>query len=216
MKLIARTLIWISVFAVTFALVEATVVVYLRALYYPDGFAFPLRLVTLEHLRIELMREAATIGMLVSMAAIAGKKRWEQFGYFIVAFGLWDIFYYVWLKVFTGWPATLIDWDVLFLLPLPWIGPVIAPVLIAVVMVVCGVLLLERLQSGKHFAPTLIPWSIAIAGTAVVLYSFVYDIQATLRMAEPQPYRYGLLATGLLLYVLSFWTSCRAPAANRN
>jgi hypothetical protein len=55
-----------------------------------------------------------------------------------LAFGVWDIFYYVFLKVLTGWPHSLMDWDILFLLPLPWWGPVIAPVSIAVLMILWG------------------------------------------------------------------------------
>jgi len=33
---------------------------------------------------------------------------------------------------------SLLDWDILFLLPLPWWGPVLAPVLIALLMIVWG------------------------------------------------------------------------------
>ena len=52
-------------------------------------------------------------------------------GAFALAMGVWDIFYYVFLWVFTGWPASIVDPDVLFLIPLPWWGPVISPTLIA-------------------------------------------------------------------------------------
>ncbi len=215
MRTFVRPLVWVCVFGITFGLVEASVVVYLRSLYYPDGFTFPLRLVNRGHLMVELMREAATIGMLVAVAALAGKRRWEQFGFFVIAFGVWDIFYYVWLKVFLDWPAAITDWDVLFLLPLPWIGPVLAPVLISVLMIACGILLLGRLHSAKHFAPTIVSWSLGILGTVVVLYSFVYDVDARLHMALPQPYRYSLLIAGLVLYMLSFWTSCRVTSVRK-
>jgi hypothetical protein len=213
---IARTIVWISVFAITFAFVEASVVVYLRALYYPGGFEFPLRLVSISHLQVELARETATLGMLVSVAALAGRVRWEQFGYFLVAFGVWDIFYYVWLKVALDWPATLADWDVLFLLPLPWIGPVAAPVLISLVMIVCGVILLRRLREGSLFRPRLISWSLSIIATAVILYSFINDVPATMQGADPQPYRYELLGAGVILYIGSFWIAClRLPQQPR-
>ena len=55
----------------------------------------------------------------------------EEFAGFVVVFGVWDIFYYVFLRVLVTWPASLLDWDILFLIPLPWVGPVLAPVLIA-------------------------------------------------------------------------------------
>jgi hypothetical protein len=208
---IGRTIVWVSVFAITFAFVEASVVVYLRALYYPAGFEFPLRLVSIAHLQVELAREAATLGMLVSVAALAGRKRWEQFGYFLVTFGVWDVFYYVWLKVALDWPAALTDWDVLFLIPLPWIGPVLAPVLISLVMIACGVILLRRLREERFFRPRLVSWSFSIIATALILYSFITDVPATMQGADPQPYRYPLLGAGVLLYIASFWIACLRP-----
>ena len=61
-------------------------------------------------------------------------------GYTAIAFGVWDIFYYVFLKIIYDWPKSLFDWDILFLLPLPWWGPVLAPVCIAALMIVWGTL----------------------------------------------------------------------------
>jgi hypothetical protein len=211
-KNISRSVVWVSVFAITFAFVEASVVVYLRALYYPEGFEFPLRLVSMSHLQIELTREVATLGMLVSVAALAGRMWWEQFGYFLIAFGVWDIFYYVWLKVAIDWPAAITDWDVLFLIPLPWIGPVVAPVIISAAMIACGALLLKRLHDGKHFRPRLVSWSFSIIATALILYSFTNDLPATLQGASPQLYRYSLLVAGVLLYLTSFWFACLQPS----
>src|SRR5512134_294061 len=100
-----RKLLWVSLFGVAFALVESSVVVYLRSLYYPEGFAFPLKLMSPQHVGVELSREAATIVMLAAIGVVAGSKAWEKFAYFLVAFGVWDIFYYVWLRVMLDWPA---------------------------------------------------------------------------------------------------------------
>jgi len=208
-----RLLLWTSLFGVAFALVEASVVVYLRALYYPAGFEFPLRLITMNHLGVEVAREAATIVMLAAMAAIAGRAGWEKFGFFLVAFGVWDIFYYVWLKEFLGWPATLMDWDVLFLLPLPWIGPVIAPVLISLLMIYCGASIVHRIGAGRSFAPGWMSWVLAGVATAVLLVSFMIDTDATLHEAMPMPYRYELLGISLLLYGISFGLACRSVHA---
>jgi hypothetical protein len=83
----------------------------------------------------ELVREAATLIMLVAIGWLAGSNRRTRWGYSAIAFGVWDIFYYVFLKVICGWPTSLTDWDVLFLIPLPWWGPVIAPMLIAALMI---------------------------------------------------------------------------------
>jgi len=93
------TMIAVVLFAVAMGYFEAAIVVYLRELYYSGGISFPLALAPKRIIVIELFREASTIIMLIAVAALAGKKFWERFGYFIIIFGLWDIFYYIWLKV---------------------------------------------------------------------------------------------------------------------
>jgi len=189
-------------FSIAFAFVEASVVVYLRAIYYPEGFAFPLKLMSSHHIAVELSREVATIVMLAAAGMLAGKSRWEKFSYFLIAFGVWDIFYYVWLKLTLHWPATLFDWDILFLIPLPWIGPVIAPVLASIVMIAGGVLIIRRQEREGVFRTTRLMQALALIGTAVILYSFLNDTDATLGLQVPKPYRYELMAAGLLCYAI--------------
>ncbi len=204
-------LAWIAVFGVAFAYVESSIVVYLRALYYPEGFTFPLKLISQEHLVVELARELATLIMLGAAGIIAGTRAWERFGYFLVVFGIWDIFYYVWLKVILDWPLTLVDWDVLFLIPLPWIGPVIAPLLIAALMTFCGVIIISRINKGDYFRPSVLSWFVAIMATVILLYSFMLDIPATLQGKMPTPYHYEFLVVGLLLYLAGFFVACKRP-----
>lgn len=114
---------------------EAAVVIYLRKIYYPDGFGFPLAPVHHEIAVTELFRELATLIMLMSIGALAGRNRAERFGYFLYSFAVWDICYYLFLKVFINWPDSFFTWDILFLIPVPWVGPVIAPVIIAFTMI---------------------------------------------------------------------------------
>ena len=206
-------LVWISLFAVGFAFVESAVVVYLRALYYPEGFRFPLALMDTHHFLTEVAREVATVVMLVSVAVLAGTRAWERFGYFLIAFGVWDIFYYVWLKVLLDWPATLTDWDVLFLIPLPWVGPVIAPVLISVVMIEGGVMLAWRSSSNGSFRFGRACWVLSAAATIIAFYSFVADSGATLKGAMPSGYRYELLAVSILCYGAAFVLAGRNPSS---
>jgi hypothetical protein len=201
----------VAVFGAAFAFVESAVVVYLRELYYPEGFALPLKALVPRHLPVEVAREAATMIMLCSVAMMAGKKAWERFGYFLVAFGVWDIFYYLWLKVLLGWPASVFDWDVLFLIPLPWIGPVVAPLLVALAMAGCGVAICLRVAGGRPFQPRVLAWALGGAGTAVILLSFMVDTDATLRGLPPKDYRYELLASGLLLLLSGFASAWRSP-----
>lgn len=134
------TLLWYSSFAAAMALVEAAVVIHLRGLYYPqDRLAvFPLQLLSDTDLWLELARETATLVMLFAVAALTQKGAVRVFAAFVYVFGLWDLFYYVWLKLFLGWPVSWSEWDVLFLIPWPWLGPWLAPAGIAVLFVVWG------------------------------------------------------------------------------
>lgn len=134
------TLLWLGVFAVAMAYLEATVVVYLRQVYYPEDphTLFPARILSEIHLAIELAREVATVVMLIAVAALAVQGMMRRFAAFVYLFGLWDIFYYVWLKVTLGWPVSWSEWDILFLIPWAWLGPWMTPVAIAVLFVVWG------------------------------------------------------------------------------
>lgn len=206
-KKMKKNILTLFAFAAAFAFVESSVVVYLRALYYPEGFYFPLKLIPQDHLVVELIREAATIIMLVTAGMIAGEHRWEKFSYFIFAFAVWDIFYYVWLKVFLDWPVSIFDWDILFLIPIPWIGPVIAPVLISLFLITASILIL--LKERGVFRPSLFAWLSTAAGSGLILYSFLLDTDATLRLAIPQPYRYEYLVAGTILYCMALFLSLR-------
>jgi len=210
-----RTLAWVGLFGAAFAFVESAVVVYLRALYYPEGFVLPLKVLAQPHLLVEVVREAATMVMLCSVALIAGRKAWERFGYFLVVFGVWDIFYYVWLKAILDWPASALDWDVLFLIPVPWIGPVMAPFLVALAMVGCGAALCLRIAGGRPFRPPVLAWGFGVAGTALLLLSFIGDTDATLRGVQPQDYRFDLLAGGLVLLVAGFTMGWRSQSKRK-
>jgi hypothetical protein len=200
-----KSVSFVLLFAIAFALVESAVVVYLRALYYPEGFQFPLKLIDEFHIKVELAREAATIMMLVTIGLIAGTTAWSRFGYFLIAFGVWDIFYYIWLKAFLDWPASLFEWDVLFLIPLPWIGPVIGPVLISLLMIIAGLLLVQRVARGEQIRVPPAAWWISFLGTGVILFSFMLDLDATLNAQMPMPYRYELLLAGLAGYLAAMY-----------
>jgi hypothetical protein len=146
---------------------------------------------------IEVGREAATLIMLLSVTAAMSTDRWEWFLAFCLSFGIWDIFYYVWLWVFLGWPPSLLTTDILFLIPVPWVGPVLAPVIVSVALIVGSLLLLRLKYQGTRlsFPPWL--WGLAIAGGGVVLLSFTLDFRVILAQMEPPPFRWGLFAGGV-------------------
>jgi hypothetical protein len=188
-------------FAVAMAYVESAVVVYLRTIYYPEGFGFPLVPMPPGMVAIEMGREAATLVMLLGLAMLAGADRWDRILVFCVGFGVWDIAYYMWLWVFLRWPPSPFTWDVLFLIPVPWIGPVIAPVIVSVVLIAGGLLLLRKRASGEPVGFSRSLQMLALAGGALVLGSFMLDFQVAVRQMEPVPFRWGLFGTGVALAV---------------
>jgi hypothetical protein len=204
-----KKLTLVAVFAIAFAFVEAAVVTYLRAIYYPQGFSFPLQILSTSHISVELIREFSTIVMLLMVGLLAGTTRWQKFSYFLIAFGVWDIFYYVWLKVILNWPATLFDWDILFLIPLPWIGPVIAPILISLVMIVGGILIIEKEDSDGEFHPPLSAWLVSGIANLVALFTFVVDTGATFHSQVPKPFDYEFFVPAILLYLFAMYLAFR-------
>lgn len=167
-------LLTVVVFAGAMAWVESATVAYLRTLLnrvepYQQR---PLPIVSL-FVGTELAREAATVVMLLSVALLAGKTWRGRCGYFMVAFGVWDIFYYVFLKVIVGWPHSLFDWDVLFLIPLPWWGPVLSPVLISIILIIGGILMTNLDGTASLFTPSRVSWVLCAAGLITALYVFM-------------------------------------------
>ena len=163
----------VAIFAAGMAWVEAACVYYLRVMvdrvepYQPDPL--PIRGNLGE---VELVREAATLVMLAMTGMLAGRTWRARAGYAAIAFGLWDILYYVFLRIISGWPASLFDWDILFLLPLPWWGPVLAPVSIALLMIVWGTL---ATQSRDEATDARWTWAFAGAGIVLALAVFMVD-----------------------------------------
>lgn len=170
-----RSIIWVSVFAVAMALLEAAVVVYLRALYYPNGFRFPLVPIAHDLGVTEVAREAATLLMLLAPGTLIARSALERFAWFCFCFGVWDLFYYVWLKVLLGWPASLFDWDILFLIPVPWVGPVLAPCLISVGLIALALILLHGRSRSIAFRPWPLHWTVLIICAAIMIVACMMD-----------------------------------------
>ena len=192
---------WICLYAVAMAAVESAVVVYLRALNPGNPpltvllYQIPDRLIA-----IEIGREIATVVMLLAVAVLADdvKDWWRRWLYFALAFGTWDIFYYIWLWVFIGWPPSLLTWDVLFLIPVPWLGPVLAPVLVSACLVGGALWLLGR-DRPRAFMPSAV--ALAIAGVALIVLSFTIDFRYALARTDPPRFRWELFGVGLAMAV---------------
>jgi hypothetical protein len=170
-----RTLTWLTLFAISMGLLETAVVIYLRKMFYPEGFGFPLAPVDPQIALVEFCREAATIIMLMGIGALTGKNTSQRFAFFIYAFAIWDIFYYVFLKLFLGWPESLFTWDILFLIPVPWVGPVIAPVLVSVFMIVLAGVIIRFSEQNIDTRFLFMERLLLLLGALIVIISFVWD-----------------------------------------
>ncbi|MBL8003309.1 MAG: hypothetical protein JNL05_15255 [Flavobacteriales bacterium] len=170
-----RVLPWMTLYAVAMALLESAVVVDLRALYYPTGFRFPIVPIGRTIAITELFRELATMVMLLAPGAMVTRRGLERFAWFIYCFGVWDLFYYVFLKLVLDWPVSWLEWDILFLIPMPWVGPVLAPCIVAVGMVVFGVSILEGRRRNAKDTVMRTEWVLLLVSAAVMLYTFMEE-----------------------------------------
>ena len=197
----------VAVYAIGMAWVEAACVYYLRVMTdridpYQEQ---PLPLQGLLG-HVELVREAATLIMLLMVGMLAARTWPRRLAYTVIAFGIWDIFYYVFLRIISDWPRSPFDWDVLFLLPLPWWGPVLAPVCIALLMIIWGTLATQVAESTPAAAFTRMVWVMSALGIALALYVFMaasirsipQGLDAT-RSVLPTSFNWSLFCAALTL-----------------
>ncbi|HYX07465.1 MAG TPA: hypothetical protein VE912_12090 [Bacteroidales bacterium] len=171
-----RTLLWITFFGIAMGYFESAAVIYLRnILYQPATELFPLVPIS-THLAItELIREAATLVMLIGVGIIAGRTNSERFAWFIYTFAVWDIFYYIFLKLLIGWPASLLTWDILFLLPVTWTGPVISPVIVSFSMIFLALTIVYFTNFNINTKISLRVWIFLSIGAFIVFLAFIWD-----------------------------------------
>ena len=226
-----RAVAALFLFGISFGYVEAAVVVYLRVIYDPIrqrihperrlGDLFPLitpqQLANAgpEHprrLAIELGREAATMLMLAAVALAVARNLHQWIAAFAIAFGVWDISFYAFLKLMIDWPERLSTWDILFLIPLPWVGPVWAPVLVALSMIVCGLI---SLRAGG-IRGRIPHWIGVLGGALVIIVAFVWDFRNTTAGGFPNPFNWPLFLFGEAIGLSSFVAAAWRARANRN
>jgi hypothetical protein len=230
-----RTIAAVVIFGTAFGYLEAAVVSYLRELHEParqrfypgrpPGDLFPL--LTLEQIRqsgavqpktlvIEIGREAATIVMLAAVALAVARNAGQWAAVFVIAFGTWDIAFYGFLKLLLGWPASLGTWDILFLLPVPWAGPVMAPVMVAAAMVGAGVYHLWREAAGRPVRIGRSRWLGIMAGAVVIVAAFALDYQNIMAGGMPHSFNWWMFGLGLGGGLLAYGTAAMevgAPAS---
>lgn len=207
MRDLFKRLIIVFAYAVAMAWVESAVVVYLRVLigrvnpYQTDPLPVSVGLGW-----IEVGREIATLVMLLTVGWLAGRTWRSRSGYSLIAFGTWDIFYYIFLVPMCGWPRSLLDWDVLFLVPLPWWGPVVAPVLISFLLITGGILVALGEQIREPVWPHRWAWALNFLGVGLALYTFMtpalnvlQDGEQSIRHALPDSFNWTLFGFAFVL-----------------
>lgn len=169
-----KKIIVITAFAIAMGFLETSIVVYLRELFYPEGFAFPLKSMKNYLILTELLRETATIIMLITIAWLVGNSRHTRFAWFIYMFAIWDIFYYVFLKIILNWPVSWFTWDVLFLIPCLWVSPVLAPVLLCLLMIIIWAVIMhfDRL---KYLTIKKWDYALLIFASLILIVNFCWD-----------------------------------------
>ena len=208
--------IWVVTFAIAFAWVEGSVVVYLREIYFDGSFHFPIfteweggKFVMDKLTPIELGREIAAILMVVAVGCAAGKNSLQKFCFFMIAFGIWDIFFYLWLWVMVRWPESLMTWDILFFIPLPWVGPVITPVLIALAMAAAGSLIIYYDEKGCVIHWRWYDWAVELSCGLLMIMAFCWDWKNIMRIPDgvvrsgiPNPFAWWLYVPAYLFSVI--------------
>ena len=202
----------VTLYSIAMGYVEAAVVIYLREMLFANPMQlFPLRTLDPRLAMVEIIREAMTIVMLAMVAILAGKNKFDRSMYFIYAFAMWDIFYYVFLRVAVGWPPSFTTFDVLFLIPVMWVGPVIAPLLIAALLAFASVALVAIHRRVPDIRIGGLNVAIFVIGCAVVLYSFTAGVFHILYVSGPKGLEsYTPKTFDWLLFFIGYLTMCAA------
>jgi hypothetical protein len=96
------------------------------------------------------------------------------------------------------------EWDILFLIPVPWASPVLAPTLVSITLFVFAAIILYRSDRARPVKVALADWLAFIFAAVVVVVSFCI---AGLHITEPDyqsHFYWPLFAAGLLAAVALF------------
>ena len=205
------------VFGIAFAYIESAVVVYLRVIFHPNGFTFPLEPFAITELGrrmllTEVGREAATIVLIATAAMLFARARQETAAYFLVIFAIWDVFYYVWLKVLLNWPASIMDWDILFLIPYVWASPVLSPILVSAVMFLYGTAILHRTSHRKPLHVKAVDWIGWTLASAILIAAFCLGGVHVTQPDYAHHFHWWLFTAGLILGIVVCWRSLARSA----
>jgi hypothetical protein len=210
-----KNILLILILSIALAYIESTAAIYLRSLYYPDGFPFPLQTFNNSHLLIELGREVSIIIILLGLGYIIGKNFLQRFAFFMFTFGVWDIFYYIWLKLLIDWPESLFAWDILFLIPFPWFGPVLSPVLVSLCLIISSMIVIHFETQDYPIIVKNIDWIILIFAGIIIIFSYLQHFHIIMNHGTPDHYSWWLFTSALSLGVITFLNRIRVHIITR-
>lgn len=195
---VQKQLFWLIVWGVAFAYIEASVVVYLREIYYPDGFVFPVVIAESRMVITELFRELATLVIIWTTASLVYTRLQSRIAAFMIIFGIWDIFYYLFLKIVLDWPESLSSWDILFLIPLPWVGPVWAPIVVSLALIYAGITILVRNRQDLFFRFDSKFILFELTAGIIIIISFLVPGYAVITQSVPSYFPLYLFWAGFI------------------
>ena len=194
----------LALFAIAFGIEEAIVVLYLRVLpaqpahMRVSSAAVPAIATDTYHL--EIAREICTVIVLGVVATFAGAHGAQRFRNFLFAFGAWDIVYYVALWALSGHPG-FTNGDVLFLIPVPWIGPVWAVMAFAAALMLLGLFGIAQRRGPILGVGLLLGWlSFVYASFRALLTGSAYDARFS---AAATHYPIWIFVPALALVILA-------------
>lgn len=207
-------LAWLAVFALAFGYIEGAVAHYLRMRLYPGGFDDTISLVVDSHtLAVEVGRELCTLLLMIAVSAVARGPFIRRLASFAYVFAIWDLSYYAALRIFEGWPSSLYDWDLLFLIPIPWFSPVLAPMAISAIGIVGAISVHVILDRRGEL---VVPWhGLALVTAALVAWEVSFLAHPGSRTGFPAEYHWWLFVLGVVLscsgYLLTWQRNAVGP-----
>jgi len=198
------TLSWLYVWGIAFGYIEAATVIYLRKIYYPDGYIFPIILANIDIASVEIMRELMTLIIILAVAELTFRTFLKKLAAYMIVFGIWDIFYYIFLKIYLDWPESFFTWDILFLIPFPWVGPVMAPLLVSLSLIYAGIVILVKMNRGYHFQFDKKFWIMEIIAIIIIIIPFIISGSVDINQTIPPSFPWIIFLAGLFFGLVVF------------
>jgi hypothetical protein len=98
----------------------------------------------------------------------------------------------------------LLAWDVLFLIPIPWLSPVLAPVIVSISLVTAAMIILHLEELGRILLFTKWDWLSEIFAGLIIIASFLTQTDILISQEEPHFYPWWLFLLGMMIGLVVF------------